>query len=122
MNFRQLAPWPIPAAAQVQFQNKQGYRQVKYTWQDRGWHYLVRWHEPVPAARLITYPSWQFERIRPGKGFGPAAAPRLDQTLVGRQWLPTRKVRYCAWCLNHSCATPGQVEILKAAHVKGGQQ
>jgi hypothetical protein len=116
MGLRQTAPWPIPAGARVSNQVKVGYSQVQYTWQKQGWRYEARWHERTPHARLITRPSWRLDRVRPGKGYGPDAAPRLVQTLVGKQWLPIRQLRYCARRYNDGIATPAEIHLLQIAH------
>lgn len=111
-----LPPWPIPATAIMTHENKHGYRQVKYTWTAKGWRYVARWHEKTPLATLIDYPSWRLERIRPGKGFGPDAAPKIEQTRVDHRWLPSRQVRYYARQLNHHLASNKMVDNIYAAH------
>lgn len=116
MFIRQTAPWPIPPDARQQLQIKHGYRQVKYTWQQAGWHYEARWHERTPAAKLITWPSWRLDRVRPGMGYGPHAQPRLAETRVGVRWLPLRRVRFAAACYNHGHATISDIRLLRAAH------
>ncbi|WP_267201574.1 hypothetical protein [Limosilactobacillus kribbianus] len=116
MGLRQTAPWPIPIEAQASSQVKVGYHQVKYDWQTENWHYEARWHEQVPGAKLITRPSWHLERVRPGKGYGSTAAPRITQTLVGKSWLPTRQVRYWARRYNDGVATEREIYLLRLAH------
>ena len=116
MNRRQTTPWPIPPDAQQQFQIKHGDHQVKYTWRQAGWRYEARWHERIPKAKLITWPSWRLDRIRPGIGYGPHAQPRLAETRVGDCWLPLRRVRYAAVRYNHGQATAKDIHLLKAAH------
>lgn len=120
MSYRDLqkdAPWPIPMTAQQTIDERQGYQQVSFHWQANGWLYTARWHQPLPTATLITYPSWQLSRIYPGKGFGPDAHHRQEESRVGDQWLPTSQVRYCARCLQDRTATSEQVNILKQAHI-----
>lgn len=119
---RTQAPWPIPAKAQSQVQDKGRYFQVKYCWQAGDWHYIARWHQQTPAARLICYPSWRLDRVRPGMGYGPHAQPRLEETWVGNRWLPTRRIRYYAQRLNADQATPEEVQLLRAAHPRGRQE
>lgn len=116
-DLRKDAPWPIPATAQQISDHRRGYHQVSFHWQTNGWRYTARWHEPLPTATLITYPSWQLSRINPGKGFGPHAHHRREETRVGDGWLPTRQVRYCARCLQEGTATTAQINILKQSHV-----
>lgn len=116
MNRHQTAPWLIPPDAQQQLQIKHGYHQVKYTWRQDGWCYEARWHERIPTAKLITWPSWRLDRIRPGIGYGPHAQPRLAETRVGNCWLPLRRVRYAAARYNHGQATVEDIRLLKAAH------
>lgn len=112
---RAQAPWVIPPAAKVISKTKNGYRQVKFTWEKGGWHYEARWHSRLPAARFITYPSWRLDRVRPGKGYGPAAAPRINQTWVAGKWLPASRVRYLTSQANAK-PTPATVALVRAAH------
>ncbi len=116
MNLRKTAPWPIPDHATCQVQMKSGYCQIKYTWQHAGWRYEARWHERTPTAQLITYPSWRLDRVRPGKGYGPDATPRLAETWAGNHWLPVSRIRYAAACYHHGSATPTDIALLKATH------
>lgn len=116
MNIRQMAPWPIPPDAQEQWQTKHGYCQIKYSWRQAGWRYEARWHERIPKAQLITRPSWRLDRVRPGKGYGPHAQPRLAETRVGDRWLPLRRIRYAAARYNHGQATTADIQMLWAAH------
>ena len=112
---RNLAPWPIPRHAAVQRQTKNGYVQVKYTWVAAGWHYEARWHSRVPIAQIITYPSWQLNRVHPGKGYGKDAAPRIAQTLVGDQWIATSRIRYLIQQAANN-PTPAAQSFLRAVH------
>lgn len=112
------SPWAIPRDAKVLQEQKQGYLQIKFTWQKAGWRYTARFHEKVPKAKLITYPSWQLSRIHPGKGFGPDHAPRVEEMRVNGYWLKAYKVRYCAYLYNHHKANEKQIMILRQAHIK----
>ncbi|MGN1283386.1 MAG: hypothetical protein ACI4UB_06185 [Limosilactobacillus sp.] len=116
MKLQNTAPWPIPDNAVCQSQVKAGYRQVKYTWRDAEWRYEARWHERTPTAQLITYPSWRLDRVRPGKGYGPLAAPRLEETRAGDHWLSVSRVRYAAARYHHGDALPADIAILRATH------
>lgn len=116
---RSYAPWPIPKTAKAEIEEKaEGYLQVKFSWTKDSWRYEARYHEKTPQAKLITYPSWRLDRIRPGKGYGPDHAPRISQTRVSQKWLSTSYVRYCARQLNHGLASQSQIKIIKLAHVK----
>lgn len=112
---RRLAPWPIPANAITQEITKNGYHQLKYTWTKKPWHYEARWHSRVPSAKFITYPSWRLDRVKPGQGFGPNAAPRITQTWVAGKWLPTRQVRYLTSQANRQ-PTPETVTLIRTAY------
>lgn len=112
---RMQAPWSIPQIAKAISEEKNGYRQVKYTWVQGGWRYEARWHSRLPTARFITYPSWRLDRVRPGKGYGPAAAPRINQTWVAGKWLSTSRVRYLTSQANIK-PTPEAVALVRAAH------
>ena len=116
--FSQQAPWAIPSNAQFSEDHRVGYRQISFHWEDAGWQYNARWHQQLPTATLITYPSWQLSRVLPGKGFGPAAHQRREEVLVGDQWLPMRQIRYCALRLAKGVATSQELMVLKRAHVR----
>ncbi|MGM9883048.1 MAG: hypothetical protein ACI31K_02605 [Limosilactobacillus reuteri] len=116
MHLRNNAPWPIPQNADHQVQLKNGYHQVKYTWEKDDWRYEARWHERTPNAQLITYPSWRLDCVRPGKGYGPTATPRLAETWAGDHWVSVSRVRYAAARYHHGCATPADINLLKATH------
>lgn len=115
MNQRSQAPWPIPRTATTTKEIKNGYRQVKYTWNRGPWRYEARWHSQVPTAQFITYPSWRLDRVKPGRGYGPAATARIAQTWVAEKWLSTRRVRYLTSQAN-SKPTPTAVALIRAAH------
>lgn len=86
-----ICPWCIPTDAKIKHEYKHGYHQTKYLWTKNGWRYEARYHEPTPNAKLVKYPSWRLDRVKPGKGFGPDHASRLHQILVGKTWLNARK-------------------------------
>ena len=113
---RSKAPWRIPASAQCEHQLKNGDHQIKFTWKVAGWNYEARWHEQTPNASVIDYPSWRLDRIKPGKGFGPDAAPRINETRVGEHWVPTSEVRYRAWQINHGITDPQAISLIKQVH------
>lgn len=115
---RLMAPWPIPRNAHCILEKKQEYWQYKFTWRRAGWRYEARLHSKTPGARLITYPSWRLDRIRPGKGFGPDHAPRLSEIKVGQRWLDADYVRYCARQVSRQLASKKQIEVIEQAHVR----
>ncbi|KRL80337.1 hypothetical protein [Lactobacillus ultunensis] len=115
---RKIAPWFIPLDAKMTLENKQGYRQIKYVWYKNSWRYEARFHTKTPKAQLITYPSWRLDRIRPGKGFGPDHASRIEESLVGTKWIKSSIVRYCARQVSHGVANKKQIEIIKKAHFR----
>lgn len=118
LNIRKKAPWIIPEDAQITYEKKQGYQQIKFIWQAQQWRYEARFHNKTPLARLIKYPSWRLDRTRPGKGFGPDHAPRIEETLVGTNWLKSSYVRFCARQVSHNVATDKQIQIIKLAHFR----
>lgn len=115
---KENCPWCVPYDVKIKHEYKHGYHQVKYLWTQNGWRYEVRYHEPTPNARLIKYPSWRLDRVKPGKGFGPDHSFRLHQILVGTLWLDARQVYYAASQVSHNKATQEQIKIIKDAHFK----
>lgn len=110
------APWPIPVQAQEKIEHKQGYRQIKFVWQAHGWRYEARFHQPIPGAQLIRYPSWRLDRVQPGKGFGPDHRLRQVEILAGKKWVPAKLVHYAAACLDQGQVSAEQIQLLQAAH------
>lgn len=113
---RNFAPWPIPITAKRHGDQRSGYRQVSFRWTNNGWHYQARWHEPLPTATLITYPSWQLSRIHPGHGFGNDVEPRREEILVGHKWLPASRVRFAALKYNRGLSDNDDIKVLQQAH------
>lgn len=68
MHLRNNAPWPIPQNADHQVQLKNGYHQVKYTWEKDDWRYEARWHERTPNAELAPRLCSPRERLWPNSG------------------------------------------------------
>lgn len=113
---RASAPWPIPEGTRRLNEEKDHYRQIKYVWQEDGWRYEARWHSSIPGARIVTYPSWRLDRVKPGKGFGEDHAEKICQTRVGDRWLPTSEVRYAAKHVNSGIASIDEVNLIRQAH------
>lgn len=118
MNLNHSAPWPIPLTAKIYHDCRSGYHQVRYCWEKNGWQYEARWHEPLPTATLITYPSWQLMRHHSGKGFGPDAHHKQDQVLAKDHWVPVSQVRFAALQYNQGQATDAQLQLMIDTHVK----
>lgn len=113
----QKCPIMIPNRAHVQHDQKSGYQQIEYNWNDDGWNYTARWHSVLPGAKIITYPSWQVERVRPGLGYGKDHHPRLQQTLSSDgQWIDTDAVHQAAWRLGHNKDKSGDKKLILATH------
>lgn len=115
---RRQAPWPIPPQAKSAFESKQGYQQIKFSWQAQDWRYEARYHQPIPSAKLIRYPSWRLDRVQPGKGFGPDHRLRREEILAGQKWVPARAIHYAAACLDRGTASAKQVKLLQISHFR----
>lgn len=116
---RAVAPFVIPKEATFSATQKAGgYRQFKYCWQDKGWSYEARYHEAIPGATLVKWPSWRLDRTKAGKGYGPTAHARIEQSLVAGHWLPTSQLRYYARLVQNGQATREQAAFLLAAHYR----
>lgn len=114
---RAVTPFTIPLDARFAVTEKAGgYQQAKFCWYDQGWSYEARWHEAVPGAKLVTWPTWRLDRVQAGKGYGTNAHARVEQSLVAGHWLPTKQLRYCARLLQDHQASREQAALLLAAH------
>lgn len=116
---RRQAPWPIPPQAKSAFESKQGYQQIKFSWQAQDWRYEARYHQPIPSAKLIRYPSWRLDRVQPGKGFGPDHRPHRHEILAGKHWVSAQAMRYAAARLEAGEASSKQIQLLRACHFHG---
>ncbi|WP_367342102.1 hypothetical protein [Limosilactobacillus sp.] len=113
----QTAPLTIPVASRVHHEEKDGYQQVEFQWNNGNWQYTARWHSALPGAKIITYPSWQVERVHPGLGYGPDHHPRLQQSLSSQgQWIDTEKVHQAAWRLGHGKGQRADEKLILATH------
>lgn len=116
----QTAPICIPGQAQVRHESKEGYQQIIYAWTSpAGWQYTARWHSVLPDAQIITFPSWQIERVRPGLGYGSDHHPRRQQVLTrdGR-WIDIDIVHRAAWRLGHDKSKSGDRRVIIETHFK----
>lgn len=116
----QTAPVNIPQQSTVRHESKEGYQQIIYAWNGpTGWQYTARWHSVLPGAQIITFPSWQVERVRPGLGYGSDHHPRRQQILShGGRWIDIDVVHRAAWRLGHGKSKPDDCRVIMGTHFK----
>ena len=78
------SPIKIPQNAKIKEEPKDGYDQVKYTWEHEPYQYESRWHTRTPNAPIEQGDSWVVKRTIPGIGSGPNARKRKSEILVGK--------------------------------------
>ena len=116
------SPIEIPSNATIKKQEKKGYHQVKYLWEENGYRMESRWHTRTPNAPPEQGNTWVVTRRRPGIGAGKNARPNKTEVLVGpkgkEHWVD-QKVWNKAICDQKAGeATEEQKEMLKNGHWK----
>ena len=64
------SPIKIPSNATVKEETKNGYEQIKYTWERGDYSYTSRWHTRTPNAPKEQGNSWVVQRDKAGVGYG----------------------------------------------------
>ncbi|WP_276709150.1 hypothetical protein [Eubacterium ruminantium] len=118
------SPIKIPSNSNINEQEKQGYKQVKYTWQRGEYKYVSRWHTRTPGAPIDQTDTWVVERIKPGIGHGPNPRPRQHEILVGKtpsgknKWVPKSVWDAAVRARKNGTETNEQKEMLDNGHWK----
>lgn len=118
------SPLKIPSSATIKEEQKQGYNQVKYSWQRGEYKYLCRWHTRTPNAPKNQGNSWVVERKIPGIGSGPHAKAARSEILVGKTtngnniWVDKKKWNDAIYARKHGTCTKEQKEMLDHGHWK----
>lgn len=113
------SPIPIPDDAQITFQEKKEYTQVKYRWTHGEYKYLSRWHTRTPNAPPDQGNSWVVERHLPGIGAGPNARPAKREVLIGKnKWISKSTWDAAIRARKNGTATEEQKELLNNGHWK----
>ena len=82
------SPIAIPKDATYVVQEKNGYKQIKYTWESGGYKYTSRWHTRTPGAPKEQGISWVVERRIPGIGYGENHKKARKEVLIGaNEWI-----------------------------------
>ena len=113
------SPIKIPKKAAAQVQSKNGYSQIKYTWEARNYKYTSRWHTRTPNAPKNQGASWVVERKMPGIGYGKNYRKPKEEILVGKnKWIPKNDWREAIKARKNGTATKKQKEWLDNGHWK----
>lgn len=116
------SPIKVPSSATIKEEQKQGYNQVKYSWQRGEYKYLSRWHTRTPNAPKNQGDTWVVERRIPGIGNGPNARPGKSEVLVGKTpsgnniWVDKKKWDAAVYARTHGTCTKKQKEMLDHGH------
>ncbi len=121
-NAREIAkrsPVEIPENATYDIQEKNGYNQIKYTWERDGYKYTSRWHTRTPGAPKEQGISWVVERRIPGIGYGENHRGAVKEVLVGKNlWIAKSEWRKAINARHNGTATKQQKEWLDNGHRK----
>ncbi len=113
------SPIKIPKKATTQVQAKNGYSQIKYTWESRDYKYTSRWHTRTPNAPKNQGTSWVVERKSFGVGYGKNARPKKEEVLVGKnKWISKQDWKNAITARQNGTATKKQKECLDNGHWK----
>ncbi len=113
------SPIKVPKKATAQVQAKNGYSQIKYTWESGNYKYTSRWHTRTPNAPKNQGTSWVVERKIPGVGHGKNFRKPKEEVLVGKnKWISKDDWREAIKAKNNGTATKKQKEWLDNGHWK----
>ena len=113
------SPIEIPGNATYDIQEKNGYNQIKYTWESDGYKYTSRWHTRTPGAPKEQGISWVVERRIPGIGYGENHRGAVKEVLVGKNlWIAKSEWRKAINARHNGTATKQQKEWLDNGHRK----
>ena len=113
------SPIKVPKKATAQVQSKNGYSQIKYTWESGNYKYTSRWHTRTPNAPKNQGTSWVVERKIPGVGYGKNFRKPKEEVLVGKnKWISKDDWREAIKAKNNGTATKKQKEWLDNGHWK----
>lgn len=118
------SPLKIPSTATIKEEKKNGYVQVKYSWQRGEYKYQCRWHTRTPGAPKNQGDSWVVEKRKPGIGHGSDARSAESYVLVGKtksgtyKWVSKKKWNDAIRARKNGTATKEQKELLKNGHWK----
>jgi len=111
------SPIEIPKTATVKEQAKNGYSQIKYTWQSGDYKYTSRWHTQTPNAPAGQGTTWVVERKSNGIGYGKNANPGKHEVLIGEdKWISMTEWKKTITARKQGTATKEQIEILNNGH------
>ena len=118
------APIKIPKTAVVKSERKNGYSQLKYSWQHGKYKYQCRWHTRTPGAPEGQGDSWVVEKRLPGIGSGPNARPSKQYVMVDKhtngspKWVDKKTWNAAIRARKNGNATKKQKEMLDNGHWK----
>ncbi|MCQ2439022.1 MAG: hypothetical protein MJ074_04575 [Oscillospiraceae bacterium] len=113
------SPIAIPSTASIKEEHKDGYDQVKYTWNHGEYSYTSRWHTRTPNAPADQGDTWVVQRDAPGKGYGKDAHPAKHEIMVGKgKWVSKQEWQAAIRARKNGTATQEQKELLDNGHWK----
>lgn len=115
----QTSPIKIPSSATIKEEQKNGYNQVKYTWENGDFSYTSRWHTRTPNAPKEQGDSWVVQRDKAGIGYGKNIRPPQHEILVGEnKWVSKQEWQKAIRAKKNGVATDEQKEMLDNGHWK----
>ena len=113
------SPLRVPKKAEVKVQAKNGYNQIKYTWETGKYKYTSRWHTRTPNAPKTHGTSWVVERRTPGIGYGKNFRSPKEEVLVGKnKWISKVEWKEAITAKSNGTATKQQKEWIENGHWK----
>lgn len=113
------SPIKIPSSATIKEEQKNGYDQVKYTWEKGDYSYTSRWHTRTPNAPKEQGDSWVVQHDQTGIGYGKNVRPAKHEILVGKnKWVSKKEWQAAIRARKNGTATNEQKEMLDNGHWK----
>ena len=113
------SPLRVPKKAEVKVQAKNGYNQIKYTWETGKYKYTSRWHTRTPNAPKTQGTSWVVERRISGIGYGKNFRKGKKEVLVGKnKWISKTEWKDAITAKSNGTATKQQKEWIENGHWK----
>lgn len=113
------SPIAIPSTAIIKEEQKNGYKQVKYTWEYEDFSYTSRWHTRTPNAPIEQGDSWVVQRDKAGIGYGKDVRPAQHEILIGEnEWVKRSEWQDAIRARKKGTATKEQEELLDNGHWK----
>lgn len=113
------SPIDIPTYATYIKQNKKGYKQIKYEWENGEYNYISRYHTTPPSSKKYTNEkeTWVVERKIKGIGYGKNARKSKEEVYIRNLgWISKSKWKELTYKRHKGVLTEEEKEVLDNGH------